>query len=361
MISTKTLFSYLFRTYCNYFLFISFLLSSILLLSNIFDNLQRFKAVHIPTQVFWSMVFYKLPYLMAEISPLIGFISMLFFLRKLTSHNELIIIFCNGISVWKVVSAPILASFLFGAFITWIISPIGAYGLNKYEIVEAELLKKKQNEVLISATGILLFGEYEDNNYIIKAKSINLKTAELKEIVCLFINQNNKFIKRIDARRALLKNNKFELLEATEHTDKATNKFRSLIINTNLRIEDFANKFILPEKTSIWELSKSIRRMMSLGLPTLNHQIYYYKQISKPLLMCANVILAACFFSVNLRNNSQNKIFVGGILVGFIIYSIIEVLAKLLVFGGIAPVISISLPISLLIFISSFIILNIHT
>ena len=360
MINTKVLFSYLSKIYRNYFLLVSFLLTSILIISNIFDNLQRFKDVNVPTHIFWSMVFYKVPYLLTEISPLISFIAMLFFLRVLTKHNELVTIFCNGSSLWRVLSAPLMVGLLFGFIITYLIGPIGAYGLDKYEMLEAKILKKKQNEILISSTGILFFEENKNSNHIVQAKTINFKNSELKDLMLLFINKDNKFLRRIDAKTAILKNKKFELMEAMEYTDEISQKHDLILIDTDLEIKDFLDNFISPEKINIWRLNYVIEKMLKSGMPIINYQIYYFKQLFKPLMIIATIMLGSCFFSLKTRDNSQNKIFVGGLIIGFIIYSTIEIFSKMLAFGGFMPMLSILLPILLLIFVSSFLIAILH-
>ena len=253
------------------------MLISILVLSNVFDILQKFKTTNLSTQFFWQLVLYKTPYLLSEIAPLISFISMLFFLRGLTRHNEMIIILCNGVPIWRVLMVPVVATLMFGIIIITMVGPIGAYGLNKYENLEAKLLKKRQNGVLVAPTGILFFEEYEDNNRIIQARTIDLARSELKNITFLFITNHHHFLKRIDAEQAILNDGQFNLSNLKVFTDNSTEELASLVLPTSLTINDFIDNFIPPERINIWNLYGAINRMFKSGLPILHYLIYYYK------------------------------------------------------------------------------------
>ena len=359
MIKFKTISIYLFRLYCRYFLVVSLVLMGVLVLSNIFDVLQKFKAIHIPSHIFWKLVLYKIPYLMNEISTLISFISMMFFLIRLIKYNELLIIFSNGIPIWRVLIIPIIAALLLGAFILIILNPLGTYALQKYEILESQLTKKKHSGFLVVPQGgILLSEEYKENNRLIMAKSIDIASKKLNDITILFIDSNNHFLKRINAMKGILTNNELQLKDITIITDNNIEKQRQVTIPTSLSINNFTERFALPEMINIWELPNSIKKFLKSGVPATNYQIYYYKQLLKPMMMVATVVLACCFISLRQRDNSQKKMLVGGLVTGFSIYSLLEIMVRVLASNGIQPFLSVLLPIFLIILISNFVILH---
>jgi len=360
MINFNTLFTYLFKLYLGYFIAVLVIISGALVLSNIFDVLQKFKTIHVPTNLVWKLVLYKIPYLLGEIASLISFISTLFFLRRLTKYNELVTILCSGHPIWKIFIIPVIAAFLIGVIFVTIVNPIGVYGLQKHEKLEKILTKKNQGNFIVAQSGLLFFEEYNKENRIIQAKSMNITTKELKDLTILFVDSNNNLLKRIDANSAILSEGNFKLISSIVITNDDSIIHDNLTIPTNLSIGNFTDRFIVPEMISIWKIKSSINKFLKFGLPIINYQIHYYKLLFKPLTMVSTVILASCFISIRQRDNSQVKMLVSGLFLGFIIYSLIEIFLRILVYKGIEPILAVLLPTFFLMFISNFIILHSH-
>jgi lipopolysaccharide export system permease protein len=331
----------------------------VLVLSNIFDVLQKFKAIYIPSDLFWKLVLYKVPYLINEVSTLISFISMMLFLIRLIKYNELLTILGSGIPIWRVLIIPVVAALLLGALVLIVLNPIGTYGLRKYETLEAKLTKKRHGGFLVvQQGGILLCEEYNEDNRLIMARSINVISKELKDVTILFIDSSNHFLKRIDAESAILSDNELKLKDIEVITDNDIEKYGRLTIPTGLSINNFIERFAMPEMIPVWELPSSINKFLKSGVPVINYQIYYYKQLLKPIMMVATVILACCFISLRQRDNSQNKMLVSGLVTGFVIYSLVEVALRVLASNNIQPFLAVLLPIILIILISNFVVLH---
>lgn len=378
MFNSKTLNFYLLKLCFASFLVISLIIAALLFISNIFDVLQKFKSLYLPSHLFWKLSIYKIPYLLSELSPLVSFISSLFFLQKMTKNNEFLIILVSGVQSWKIFLIPIITSFLLGIFTVAALSPIGAYGLMKYEHLEAKLTKKKQTGVTITKNGISFFEQYKSinnlqkhtsstnfgSNYhynrIIHAKSISVPSNQLHDVIILFIDQENQFIKRIDSKIAKIQDNQIILYNTRLFDSYGSYKLEEIKLPTHLSMDNFTDSFMPPETFSIWNIQTTISKFLKSGLPVLHYKIYYYKQLFRPLMMIATAMIACCFVTLNNRKKSQKLVFASALIIGFAIYSIIEISSKLLAYNQFDPILSILLPIILVILISNFIILHLH-
>ncbi|AAU04213.1 LptF/LptG family permease [Rickettsia typhi] len=358
MINLKTLSLYLTKLYSKCFFIILFLLIVLLIISNIFDLLQKFKNIYVPFSFFWRFILYKIPYLLTQVSSLISFTSMLFFLRNLTKSNELIAILSSGIHIWQVLIIPCIVTLILGIICTTLLNPISTIGLQKYAILEAKLTKKALSGGLISESGLLFFESLNEHNQIIQTQFIDVAEQKLNNITILFIDNNNSFLKRIDALYGIIKNKKLYLNRVKVSMKDETKSYNNLTIQTNLSINSLVNKFMRPEMVSIWALPKLINELLNSGLSAINYQIYYYKQLFKPIMMMATVILASCFISLKQRCNAQEKILILGLFSGFIAYSLSEILLKILTYNNLSLIAAILLPSLLIFFISNFIILH---
>ncbi|XVN42987.1 MAG: LptF/LptG family permease [Candidatus Rickettsia vulgarisii] len=358
MVNLITLSIYLFRLYCGYFISILLIIVGALVLSNIFDILQKFKAVHISAHHFWQLALYKIPYLLNEISYLISFTSMLFLLRRLTSHNELVAILCSGTHIWRVIAIPVFAAIVLGCIMLSILNPIGTIGLQKYDKIEAKLTNKISNDFIVYKSGLLFLEQEENTKKILQVKIIDIHNNKLNHFTLLILDNNNNFLKRIDAPSAVIANNKIEISNAKIYDGQSFQEEKHVIIPTNLSISKLLDEFTNPEMISIWDLPDLIKQLVESGVPTLSYQIYYYKQLLKPIIMSVMVILASCFFSLKQRDNSQDKILILGLFIGFIVYFILEISFKILSHNNITPFLTILLPNICILFIGNYIIMH---
>jgi lipopolysaccharide export system permease protein len=356
----KTLSLELLTLYIKYFIITSLVLTGFLCVSNAFDVIQKFKNFDVAPAIFIRLILFKIPFLLNEIAALISLISMLFFLRRLVRYNELIVILCNGVPLWRVVLIPVFASILLGLFFLSVVSPISTYSLHKFTKLDNKITKKRSDNIFLLNTSFLFFEKHNDENRIIKAESIDFNNKELHRAIILFIDSKNHFIKRIDAKLAKFNTGYLRLLDAEVITDNDSSVHQELIIETNLSSEHFNSKLTKPEMIIIWELPKIIDRLAKAGIPTVNYKIYYYKQLFKPLFMATMVMFGACFIHFNQRNKVHAKMIVVGLFMGLIVYFLLEIIIKMLIYNGAGPILAISLPIFFIVLMSNFVILHFH-
>ena len=358
MINQKTLSAYLFRLYLGYFIGFTLILVGILAVSNLFDLLQKFKTVNIPGYLFWRLILYKLPYLVNELSPIISLIAMLFFLKRLTKYNELVIILCSGTHIWRVISIPVFTTIIIGIIFITALNPLSTLGLQKYESIIAKITANQHNNLIISKSGIVFYENYYGRKRIIQAGSIDVANSILSNITILFVNDNNSLLERIDAKAGILTNHQLKLTSVTINNNNQSKKYESFVIATNLSITKLLNNYTSPEIVSIWDLPELIQQLSDSGLPVRNYQVYYYKQLFKPIIMSTSVVLAACFFSLRHRDNSQAKSLMIGLATGFIVYSLTEVILKVLSYNDIPDYLAVLLPNICILFLSNFVIMH---
>lgn len=358
MINRYTLNLYLLRIFCKYFILTSTILLGLLFISNAFDILQKFKSISISPEQFWQLIILKLPYIFNEVSTLIGFFSTLLFLRYLVRNNEVIIILGSGVPIWQIFMVPIIATFIFGILIMAIISPLGTYGLKEYQLLEKDINNIPRDDITISTAGIFVFEKYQNVNRIIRIGSIDTSENLLNNVNLMVVDSSKQFLKRIDAEKVYLQNDKLEFIKPQIFTASRTEKLDSIELSTNLTINGLVQHFIPPEMIYIWGLKSTIDKFEKSGLPITMYQIYYYKQVLKPIIMATMVLLACWFISIGIRDNSNTKMLMYSVLIGVGSYFILEIMIRILAFSRFSPLFSTILPIAFIILISNFVILH---
>lgn len=347
----------MFRIYCRYFTYIIAIFAAILTLSNIFDTSQKFQDFNLPSHLFWRLILYKIPHLINEILPLMSFIAMHFFIKYFTSSHELIIIINRGISIQKILIAPILATILIGIAAIALLNPIATHSLQKYENLHNAITKKHFLNASTSNEKIVFYEQYGNENRIITARYKNIHQSQFSDVTILYINNNNEFVSRINASSGYIDQQNFVLNNVSITRNNIVIHDDTMIIPTDFSV-DYSLDHRPPEIIPIFQLKSYIGKVSGFGLPATNYTLYYYKQIYKPLMMVATILIASCFISLDNKSNSHKLLFIYGVIIGFVAYSIVEIASRILIYRGIEPNFAVLAPILLIIFISNFVVLH---
>lgn len=358
MINHKTLSLYLIKLFLKQFFIISIVVIGMFFVANAFDILQNFKSINIPLSTFWKLVSFKIPFLFYEVSTIVSFASSLMFLRHIVRYNELVIILNSGVSIWKVLIIPAISIFLIGVIFLFTLSPIGTYGLQKYKVLEGKLNNTSPTNVTISQSGIFFFENFDTSNRIIHAKSINVSKKTLFGLTILEVDSHNNFTKRIDSPVSKIESGVFRLTNARINSLHSSKSLDKIEIPTNLSINNLVQKFSPPEMISIWRLNSVIQKLSKSGIAVLKYQLFYYKQLLKPLAMAIMSLVACWLLNSNAQNQLSWKILTLGLILGIFIYFSLEIGAHILGYNGISPLFATLCPMLFVLLISNFVILH---
>ncbi len=358
--SISVLSRYLIKTYLEKFLLVLFVISVALLLSNIFDLLNKIRGVSINASLFIQLIFLKLPYLLCELLPLNTMLAMFLMNYILAKRNEIGVMCGSGVSIFTLVTPIASAVLLVGIFTTALINPIATHMLVKYEYMEAKLLERKSPNFTLSNLGIIISEHYAGERRVHVAKSLAVPEKKMMHVTILFADKNNNFIERLEADEAILDNGNIELNNVKifnqhgERLDKG-----SYTIPTTLAIDNFVEGITVPDHLSFWKLPEAINNLSDAGLPTIKHKMHYYKILFRPVAMVAYLLIASCFMLKDTRQNGANSL-VLGVFIGFAVYLTIQIITNILIYQNINVVISMALPTLVIILLSSFAILHLR-
>ncbi len=202
---------------------------------------------------------------------------------------------------------------------------------------------------------------YNNEERIFIAKAIELGANKISGLTVLFTDENNNFIRRIDTTSAFLENELIELhngrmlLQDTAQTIEAPH-----VIPTHLTTAHFAANPLAPEYISFWQLPKMMRTIQKAGMSISRYEMCYYKQLFKPLMMVATILMAACFIKINDGRKSVMKLLVIGVISGFMMYLFSEVSMSMLTYHGVRPSFAILSSILAIMIFSIYTILHLH-
>lgn len=343
-IGWKIIDSYLLKKMLGTVVFAITLLMTVVIVFDMSENIQRFMNHNVP----WKMVvtgyyFNFIPYFINLFIPLFTFISVIWFTSKLSTRNEIISIFDNGISFNRM-----LVPYVTGAVIIMILSLILAnfivpstnrklnefkyqyFGRKGGSSVYLHIKNSKNSYIFVErwdkleGTGYNFTYEEFDKNHI--QKKITAQTINYDEETKLW--QLHRYLKRE------INSENEEVISRGEELDTVLN-----ILPLNLYQDA-----VVSETMSYRELRQFIREERMRGSSLLaNYQIEQHKRLANPVGILIMTLLG---LSVSCRKTTRGvgvHIFIGiGLVFTFIFLQQISTVFS--VSGGLPPVFGTWLP-----------------
>ena len=282
------------------------------------------------------IVLYRTPSLLETILHFIILLSGLFVFFKLSNNSEIVVMRSSGKSIFQIIKFPMFMIFLFGVFVTTIFNPISSTLNTKSEKLKNIYFRNEKDDLLELKNGIWFKQKnLKDNGTIvIKASKVYKDILLFSNVILIYIDENNNFVKRINSQNIKLNNN--EWISADNYIiqeGKNTEFIKLLKIPTNLT-QKFVSKTIQNDYESLynisfWKLRSSIKDLKESGFNTLKFEVRYYYLMTVPFLFAIMIFISAYFGIVSTRSNKKYLSIIKGIAVGFIIFISHNVIVEL--------------------------------
>ena len=329
----KILFSYLIRIFLKnivlvllIFVFLIFLIDFIEIYRRASEkiNFNNDDANFITILIYLS--FLKSPETIKNILPITILISSVITFIKWRQNNYFVIVRTIGISLKKTIFLPCLIVLFLGLLSLFFLHPLANYSDNKYKVLEKKYFGYKVEEsISLSKNGIWIRKKNADGFLIIKAQNITKNKNVLNNVEIFRFDNNNNFINKIVADTASLHQNTLLLKKGKNFNTKITNKsFDSFSIKLINNFNTFNLTSEIAENMNIFELYKYILLMKKLGVNYSNHLTHLLKELLQPILMISMILICAPLILKNNERKFPLTIVCLTILIGFIIYFLVD-------------------------------------
>lgn len=331
MLATATLYQYLARQFLFWLISVFFILAA---LFEIFDLVEMLRRVSSKADIGFDVVLQlnltKLPHLIQDVFPFIVLFGALIAFWRLAKSSELVVIRASGISVWQILAPALLVAFLLGVFQITVYSPFAASLLARYETLENKYFSKSDSQLAVSKTGLWLRQPHLEGQAVIHADRATNRGTKLSEVTVFLFDQGEQFRGRIDAESGTLAQNQWIFQDATvSQADGRGEKLENYTLPTNLTEEKIQESFASAETLSFWQLPAFIETLEEAGFNATEHRLRLHSMLSTPILLCAMVLIAATFSIRTSRRSSTAYMVLGGIMCGFLLYLMTNVVHAL--------------------------------
>ena len=277
-----------------------------------------------------EMAVLRIPFMAQKVLPFAALIGAILCLTRLTRTQELIVARAAGVSVWQFLLPALTIALLIGGFVVTAFNPFASAMVSRFEQMEGRYLQGRSSLLAVSDAGIWLRQSNGTMTDVVHARRMARDTLTLHDVVIFRYEGDDRFIQRIDASEATLERDRWNLTNAlVTAPDRPSETYAHYQIATELTLEQIENSFAPPETLSFWALPGFIRVLDESGFSSVRHRLYWHATIATPLLLCAMVLIGATFSLRLTRRGGIWLLVVAGILTGFLLYFLSDLVLAL--------------------------------
>ena len=289
---------------------------------NIFEEVNFFKDHAVGFLLPLSLTFLKVPSIIYKLFPFIFLISSIILFLNFVQSEEVIAIKIAGISNFRIIFFPAIISLIFGIIIVTGINTVTSKLTHKYLDIKNEYTKDNDYLAALTENGIWIKDKIDGNTNIIRAK--RLSKNDLIDVSIYKFDENNKPQVRIEARKADVSSNEWQLSDAIIYygvTNNLSTYLASHSFVSNFEINSIKNIFSNLDAISFWELNKLKENYKYLGYSTKEIEAEFHRSLSFPLFLMSMTLLAgAVVMNVKYRGNYIAYVVIAMILSVIIFY-----------------------------------------
>ena len=297
---------YISKNYLKTVLFISAIFFSLVLILNVFEEINYFKGIKVTLFFPLLLNFLNALSILYDIFPFIFLISSQFFFLQLIESNELLIFKNIGLDNFKLIKILSFLSFILGIFIIIIYYNISSK--LKYFYLDLKNAYASDNKYLavITENGLWIRDEIDSNMNIINADTID--GNYLKNVMITQYDYDFNVIRHIYSEEIDIKKNSWFIKRSKISTTGSMNiNKNNFYFESNFNSEKINKLFSNLESLTIWELYKLRKDYKDVGYSVSDIEMHLQKIYSYPLYLVIMTTLSAVIM-LNIKHNKP-KIF----------------------------------------------------
>lgn len=340
-----TISAYFFRRYIMTFTGYALAISFMILLVDFNENARRLSGAEGYSAGLGLLISaLRVPTVLQQAVPFMVLIASIATLIALNRKYELVVTRASGISAWQFLTPLIAANVMIGALSIAVLNPLAAKAMQTAEQITVDRNlgslpgRDKKSPWLRQKT--------EEGDTVIGARASARGGTELSNASFIRFGTDGTVSERLEAKEAVLRDGNWDLKNVIVYKAGAAPEARaSAQIPTNLTEEFVGESLASPDTVPFFELPEKIETARSYGLSTNAYATQFHRLIAQPALLAAMTLIAAMVSLKFVRFGQSLSVILGGILAGFVLYVVSELIQAFGNAGTIPPVMAAWLPV----------------
>jgi lipopolysaccharide export system permease protein len=297
----------------------------------LFDCIELMRRTsHIPTASAWMVAktsLFRVPQVTERVLPFCLLVGAMSCYLNLSRRMELVVARAAGISAWEFINPALVVALALGVFATTVYNPVAAALLERSKRLQQEIFGGRSSGLEdTGSAGFWLRQRSADGQSILNATASRAQGLDLGGVTVFTFDSAGRFQERVEARSAVLQEGHWRLEQVRVHAPGAPPSDRDIyLLATNLVPEQVRESFATPESVSFWQLPVYIATTEHAGFVAQGYRLQYHKLLAQPFMLAAMVLLAAAVSLRFFRFGGVQKMVMGGMAAGFLLYVLSKV------------------------------------
>ena len=336
---------YFFRRYAMTFIGYALAISFMILLVDFNENARRLSgAASYSAGLGLLISALRVPTVLQQAIPFMVLIASIATLIALNRKYELVVTRAAGISAWQFLTPLIAANLVIGALAIAALNPLAAKAMQMAEQITVDNklggLRNQNRKVP------WLRQKTDEGDTVIGARATARGGTVLSGATFIRFDTDGTVIERLEAVRAVLRNGFWDLRNVTSYkAGEAPVEREKEQVATSLTAEFVGESLTSPDTVPFFDLPEKIDTARSYGLSANTYAMQFHRLIAQPALLAAMTLIAAMVSLKFVRFGQSLSVILGGILAGFVLYVVSELIQAFGNAGTIPPVVAAWLPV----------------
>lgn len=319
---TGTLARYFGRRFLTTFLVVTVGLFALIIMLDYIETMRRMSDIpNISASDVARISLFRVPQFGERMLPFLILVTTMSCYLDLSRRLELVVSRAAGLSAWQFIAPAIIISVMVGVIATAAFNPLAALLAERSKRLEAEVSSNSQSGLQQTVNGFWVTQRSELGHSIINASNSSQQGVQLSNVTAFVFDQGEHFTERVEAKTAVLRPGYWQLVEARVYRIGAPPiEQPDYRLDTNLTPAQVRETFSTPETVPFWQLPFFIDAAERAGLTAAGYHLQFQKLLARPFLLAAMVLLAAAFSLRFFRFGGVQKMILGGVASGYLLF-----------------------------------------
>ena len=303
------------------------------------------RAADIETVSLWQLygiALLRTPLFVEKAFPFACLFAAMRTLTQMNSKMELVVARAAGVSAWQFLLPISMSAILVGALLATVYNPLSTSSTLWAKNLQAELLsERKDRRSKAQRDQWIKQEDIGGGHTILNAEVARKKGTHLSNVKILRFSASGDLISRIDAKRVIHLDTRWQLVDAKfiDSEGQVTEKAEDFL-ETSLTRDQLLGITGKPDEVSFWELRETAERVEKSGTNGNPYKVQFYSLTAMPAFLFAMILVAACVCLKFVRFGQLGRMILGGIICGFVLYTVSNLVTALGSNGVVSPAIA---------------------
>jgi len=290
----------------------------------------------------YSISLMRAPLFVEKAFPFACLFAAMITLTQLNTKMELVVARAAGVSAWQFLLPISFSAAIVGVLIATIYNPISIMAFQYGEDLQASVIAQKNPQNSDTTRGYWIKQQDPSGgSTIINAELARNNGQTLDNVKIIRFDANGSIFERLDAKLAIHTRNEWQLNDISR-TDESgiISTLQTLNLPTRLTPDDLLGTSAKPDSISFWKLRNVAASVEKSGTNAKPYMVQYYSLTALPLFFVAMVLIAATVCLKFVRFGQVWRMILGGILGGFVLYTVTSLITALGSNGVVPPIVA---------------------